>query len=362
MPRVAGCCRGSVPLEFATFARYQRSWGDLQERARELAGLCLSLEASRGLLARENGQVVAASTLNGWVQQAGGLAQALRQGPLERVPGVVLLDGLWLKLLEPTGEQSTDRQGRQRERVQRTKVVVLVAYGLDPVTGERWVLDWERASGEDQASWQRLLERLLARGPRVDAGCELFIHDGGRGLEAALDQVHFGPGVLRQRCIFPVLQNVRDAVRGDPELGREQRRARRRAVLRDAAAIWQTSDPAEVARRRVAFRTTWLEREPAAVAVVERVFPATVAYLVALARGRERGERWQVQYLRTTSPLERLNRALRQKVRQVGLFKAEAGLQAALALVFTHRGVYPTTGDDDLWTEVLEGGLLAAAS
>lgn len=358
VPRLGCLCGGTVPLAFATIGRYERGWGDLQERARELAGLCLSLEDSRQLLGRQSGQVVAASTLSGWVQQAAGLAEALRAGPLPRVPAAVLLDGIWVKLQEPTGVWHTDRAGRRRQRCKRVKAVVLVAYGVDPTTGEHWVLDWERASAEDEPSWRRLLERLLARGLRADAGLELFIHDGGPGLEAAPAVVHFGRDVLRQRCVFHVLRNLRDAVRGDG-LSREERRERRRAVLQEAAAIWQTTERAELYRRRGAFRERWQADEPAAVATLERAFGATTAYLEALERGRERGEAWSAASLRTTSLLERLNRAIRQKVRQVGTCKGERGLVAALALVLARRGRWSPHPIDDLWTDALEAGLLA---
>jgi hypothetical protein len=39
VPRVSCVCGGQVPLEFTTFGRYERSWGDVQERTRQLAGL-----------------------------------------------------------------------------------------------------------------------------------------------------------------------------------------------------------------------------------------------------------------------------------------------------------------------------------
>ena len=67
-----------------------------------------------------------------------------------------------------------------------------------------------------------------------------------------------------------------------------------------------------------------------------------------------------MRYLRTSSALERVNRALRQKTRQVGVFQAETGLLAALALVFVHRDLGLDTTPADLWTDVLEVGLLVA--
>lgn len=359
VPRVGCLCGGTVPFEFAALVPYQRGWGDVQERARELAGLCLSLRDAREVLAADSGRPLAPSTLVGWVHQAAGLAEALRAGPLERVPAVVLLDGLWLTLLVPTGEWFLDAKGRRRPRVRRTKVVLLVAYGVDPAVGERWLLDWERADAEDEPGWRRLLERLHARGLRTDAGLELLVHDGSGGLEAALDTVHLGPGLLRQRCVFHVLRDVRDAVRGAPGMDRAAKRERRRAVVRDAAAIWQATDRAEVQRRRRAFRTAWAEREPEAAATLERAFGATLAYLDALDRGREQGQAWDPRHLRTTSALERVNRALRQKARQAGAFHSEPGLVAALALVLAHRGLHPDAAHDDPWTELLESGLLA---
>ena len=360
VPRLGGVCGGTVPLAFATVGRYQRSWGDLQERARQLAGLCLSLRDVQEILALESGQPVARSTLNRWVHEAAALAELLQQGPLGRVPAVVLLDGLWVKLMEATGETYRDKQQRQRRRVRRVKVPLLVAYGVDPQTGERWILDWELGTEEDAASWQRLLERLQARGLRAEAGFTLFVHDGSSGLEAALGEVAFGPGVLRQRCVFHVLKNVRDHVRGEPGMSREAKRARRREVLQAAAPIGTATDRATVQRRWRAFRDQWAAREPEAVAALARSYAATLAYLAALERGRERGEEWQARYLRTTSALERANRALRQKVRQVGMFHAQRGLTAAVALVIAHRGLSLESAAVDHWTDVVEAVLHAA--
>ena len=67
VPRLSCTCGGTVDHQFTLFAPYQRVWFDLQARARQLAGLCVSLRDSllrrvfdsRGALA-ENGQPLAA--------------------------------------------------------------------------------------------------------------------------------------------------------------------------------------------------------------------------------------------------------------------------------------------------------------
>ena len=359
VPRIGCRCGATVPLQFATLAPYQRGWADLQERARELAGLCLSLSKSREVLAWGNRQVLARSTLLRWVQQAATLAEALRAGPLERVPAVVMLDGIWAKLLVPTGERFVDKRGRPRPRMKRVKLVLLLAYGVDPVSGERWVLDWERADAEDEASWRRLLERLLERGLRTDRGLTLLLSDGSSGLEAALGQVYFGPGLLHQRCVFHVLANVRQDIRGEAGMSRQDKQERRRHVLQEAAGIWRSTDRQQVLQRKRAFCDAWREREPAAVATLERHFGATLAYLSAVAWARERDEVWQPRYLRATSHLERVNRGLREKLRQAGAFHSEAGLLAAVALVLLHQGLDTWEPEED-WAEALEQRLLAA--
>lgn len=360
VPRVSCICGSTVRVEFTTIAPYERSWGDVQAWARELSGLCLSLADIREVVARASGRPLARSTLNGWVHQVADLAEALRRAPVTRVPPVVMLDGVWITQLEPTGEEHQDALGRRRATKRRRKIVLLVAYGVDPTSGEHWVLDWERATAEDEPGWRTLLERLHRRGVRTDTGLTLLVHDGSSGLDAALDTVHLGPGLLRQRCLFHVLRTIRDAVRGDPGMDRTARRARRQAVLQDASAIWATADRAEIQRRRQAFRVTWGDREPDAVAALDRLFPKTLAYLDALAHARERQEVWQPRCLRATSILERLNRSIRQKARQAGAFHSDQGLAAAFALVVIHRRRLPDQPDDAPWTQTLEARLLSA--
>ena len=112
-------------------------------------------------------------------------------------------------------------------------------------------------------------------------------------------------------------------------------------------------------QRWQAIEDQWRATEPEAVAVIARVWEGTLAYLAVLEHAREREEGWAPQYLRTTSALERVNRALRKKTRQVGTIQSATGLTAALALVLAHRGLGRDRLPTDLWTEVLEAGLLA---
>lgn len=357
-PRLSCLCGGMVDFESAYFAPYGRVWFDVQERARQLAGLCVSLRDGVEVLAWDNKQPLSIATLNRFVNEAAVLAQSLRAGELARVPAVVMLDGIWLKVLEPTGEWYRDKQGRRRQRLRARKFPVLVAYGVDPVSGERWLLDWERGRDEDEESWRVLLERLLARGLCAQRGLELFVHDGSAGLEKAFALVHFGKGVERQRCIFHKLANVGRDVVGEEGMGRKERRERRAEVLRDGAEVYRGGDEAEVRRRLEGFRAKWGPKEPKAVATLERDFERTLVYLRVRERARRRGQEWRLECLRATSALERVQRHLRQKARQAVIFHAEKGVAAAIQLVIGHRHLATATAEP--WSRLLEEALLAA--
>ncbi len=360
VPRVSCVCDGMVDFESVHLEPYARLWFDLEERARELSGLCVSLRDSVSVLAWQNSQPLSIATLNQRVLQSSELAEAFHRGSFERVPSVVMLDGIWLKVLVPTDEAYVDKRGRRRRRSKLRSFPLLVAYGLDPRSGERWVLDWERGKEEDQASWQKLLERLLERGLSADKGLALFVHDGSAGLDKAFEMVWFGQGVERQRCVFHKLQNVRRDVQGDEGMTREERRARRCEVLKDAAEVYRGTDEPEIRRRLAVFRARWEGKEPKAVVTLARDFDQTLTYLRVLARARATGHAWRVEALRTTSPLERVQRHFRQKARQVVIAHSEQGIEGNIELVIRHRGLASPDKLAEPWARRLEEALLAA--
>ncbi len=358
VPPVRCSCGGMVDFEFVHLVPYGRLWFDVEERARELAGLCISLRDGVEILAWGSGQTLSIGTMNRLVNRAGNLAKAFHAGPLERIPAVVMLDGVWLKLLEPTGEKYTDKKGRVRERLKMRKFPLLVAYGVDPKSGERWLIDWEKGREEDSESWRTLLMRLQARGLSAKGGLSLFVHDGSAGLGKALELVYFGEGVEHQRCIFHKLQNVKRDVVGEEGMRQKERRERRAEVVADAAKVYRGKDERQIRQRMAQFRDQWREREPKAVATMERDFDQTLVYLKALAAAGRRGEQWRVECLRTTSPLERVQRHFRHKARQVTIFHADKGVDAAIQLVIAHRHLADNSSQP--WEQLLEEALLTA--
>lgn len=359
VPRVScSKCGGMVDFEFLHLVPYGRLWFDLEERARELAAMCVSLRDGVQLLSWQNGQPISIASLNGLVNKTGELAKAFHAGALERIPAVVMLDGVWLKVLEPTGEKYLDKQGRERDRLKKRKFPLLVAYGVDPASGERWVLDWEKGREEDLESWRALLMRLQGRGVSAGRGLKLFVHDGSMGLGRALELVYFGEGVEHQRCVFHKLQNVKRDVVGEEGMRQKERRERRAEVLADAARVYRGKDERQIRQRLEQFRTAWADKEPQAVETMERDFDQTLAYLKVLEKARGRGEEWKLECLRTTSALERVQRHFRQKARQVTIFHADKGVDAAIQLVIAHHHLADNSSQP--WARLLEEALLAA--
>jgi transposase-like protein len=352
VPRLRCACGGTVDVSFSVFAPYQRVSPEAAMRLLEAVALGLTLRQVGAVTAPANGTPLAKSTVNVRVLEVSRLVEAFHKGALGQIPPVVLLDGLWVKVMEPTGERFVDSKGRNRPRVRRKKVGLLVAYGVDPATGNWWVLDWERAAQEDEASWERLLERLRQRGLTAEKGLRLIVSDGSEGLAAALGLVDLGAGVRHQRCVFHKLRNVAKAVKAALAASKEEKQKQREQVVKEAAAIYEGQDRAEILHRRDQFVAKWQGTEPEAVATLLRDFEKTIEYLEVLEAARARGEAWEVRYLRTTSALERLNRTLRRMVRQVVLFHCDSGLEVRVYLILMQAGeILIRQGDD--WSEAM---------
>jgi putative transposase len=133
-------------------------------------------------------------------------------------------------------------------------------------------------------------------------------------LEQALDYV-YGSALVQQRCIFHKLRNVSDKCVGLNREGKKQ-------FLEQAAAVYEATSAPEARARLAAFAEQWRPTQPQAVATFEREFEQTIRYYALEGIVRE--------VVRTTSLLERTNRELRRKFRQVGSFSSPKGAEVAV--------------------------------
>jgi putative transposase len=304
------CCEHDVVAQFAILEKYQRFWLDAPHRAIFGSGLSRSLRQPSQEWAATLGASVGLRTINERINQLEAKLAQVHHEPITEVPAVVQFDGIWPEPGRPSRMPS--KRGK--------RIVVLVALGLwTDGSGKRRILDWEVADQEEQAAWERLVQRLWERGVKLETGLQAIVRDGSEGLEQALDYV-YGSSLVQQRCIFHKLRNVRDKCVGLDRAGKK-------SLLEQAAAIYEAPRASEAQARLAAFGEQWRLTQPQAVATFEREFEQTIRYYALEGMVRE--------VVRTTSRLERTTRELRRKFRQVGSFSSSKGAEVAVYIQVT---------------------------
>ncbi len=323
LPRLRCQCGGSVRITYADWlCPYQRFVHEVDTLIQRWGSLALSVRQIQKELAHAH---IPISGLRTIVKRLHQLQELKPQADPKQVPPVMQVDAIWFKQLRPNGRYRTDRKGRRRPVKGVFRRCLLIAMGVWPDTGRREVLSFALADGESEAAWTTFLSQLEAQGIRADHGLELIIHDGGSGLQAALQTVHFG--ARQQRCIFHKLRNIARAIQLPEDLSPSQRRRRKKAILKDFIAIWQAQRYATTLRRYLAVVRKYRSAQPQAVATLRRDFRASLTYFTLLARHPH----WPREHLRTISHLERFNRKLRRQIRAAGAYHSDAGILAMVA-------------------------------
>jgi hypothetical protein len=318
-------CQHDVVAQFAILHKYQRFWLDAPHRAIFGSGLARSLRHLSQEWAVTLGASVGLRTINARINQLEAQLESVHHQPITEVPPVIQFDGIWLSRQTQHDEIHQDSRQRKRHRKSGKRIVVLVALGVwADGSGKRRILDWEMAEQEEQSAWERLVQRLWERGVKLETGLQAIVRDGGEGLEQALDYV-YGSRLVQQRCIFHKLRNVRDKCVGLD-------RGEKKSLLEQAAAVYDAASAAEAHARLAAFAHQWRLTQPQAVATFERDFEHTIRYYTLEGMVRE--------VVRTTSRLERTNRELRRKFRQVGCFSSLQGAEVGVYIQVTRLNAH----------------------
>jgi putative transposase len=211
---------------------------------------------------------------------------AFRERPLE-----VAYPYLWL--------DAKVEKVRAGGRVEHRALVV--AYGVDQA-GQREVIGLDVGAAETEAFWREFLRSLVRRGL---AGVQLVISDAHEGLKAAIAQVLSAPW---QRCTVHFL---RDALGHCPKDLQQLVGAAIRPIFRAATL--------EEARQLLEDTVTHLEgRVPKVARLLLEAEPDLLAFYSFPAAHRSK--------LRSTNPLERVNREIGRRTDVVGVFPNDAAL------------------------------------
>ena len=212
---------------------------------------------------------------------------AFRERPLEGRYPYLWLDAKVQKVRGPDG------------RVRRKALVV--AYAVHE-SGYREVIALDVGATESGAFWREFLRGLLARGL---AGVELVVSDQHQGLKAAIGQVLGCPG---QRCTVHFLREMLGHVH----------RSQQGMIAAALRRVFQAGSREEARRlcREVIGRLEGVA--PKVAALLEEAEEDLTAFYAMPA------EHWPK--LRSTNPLERVNREIGRRTDVVGIFPNDAAL------------------------------------
>ena len=207
-----------------------------------------------------------------------------------------------------------------REGGRVVSMAALVAVGV-ALTGERRVLGFELSPGNDEGSaWPRFVRSLVERGLH---GVRLVISDDHAGLVKAIDEQFLG--AAWQRCRVHLTRNAQDLV---PRSARSMVASAVRMVI---------EQPDGMSAREQLDRVIDGLR-PRFPAVADLLTSAEAGLLAHFAFPESHRRQ-----IRSTNPLERLNKELKRRTAVVGIFPARASLIRLVGMVLAEQ--------DDDWQD-----------
>ena len=232
--------------------------------------------------------------------------EAFRQRPLgdERYP-YLWLDATYVKV---------------REAGRVVSMAALVATGVAH-SGERRILGLELAAGNDEGSaWPAFIRSLVERGL---SGVRLVISDDHRGLVKAVREQLLG--AAWQRCRVHCTRNAQDLVP----------RHARSMVASAIRSIFEQPDERSAREQSGRVIESIRPRFPAVAELLTDAEPDLLAHFTFPETHRRQ--------IRSTNPLERLNKEIKRRTAVVGIFPNRAALIRLVGMVLAEQ--------DDEWQD-----------
>ena len=198
------------------------------------------------------------------------------------------------------------------------KVCVLVVIGVDEF-GIKQVVALQAGDKESAGTWRQLFKDLKARGLNRHA-IKLGIMDGLPGLEKVFKEEF--PGAKIQRCQVHVARNVICKV---PQNMKQK-------VADDIRSIFYASTKDKSMEFFADFKRKYEKDIPSAVKCLEGSLESTLCYLSFPK------DEWVS--LRTTNPIERLNKEFKRRTKSMEIVAGEASCYNLLAVISLRMEVY----------------------
>jgi putative transposase len=320
--RVPKLRSGNRERSWHILRRYQLAMPELLDQALYLYTIGLSIRDLQEALYVFCGHVLSRDAINRVTIAAQSPMELWRNRPITDTPPILIVDGVWVQVLAPTGATWIDQSGHERKEMRGQERVVLTVMGVWE-DGRHEILHYEAAAAEDSEAWTNLLSALKRRGLDME-GVRMVVSDGSSGLPAALSKEL--PSAQQQRCVVHKIRGLersfcyRDLLMTDPTtqsaLTFEQaRRLRRQQVTTDAHAIFEAPSRSEAVERLSTFQATWADVEAEVVRKLTQNIESSFTFYqfdVALHA-----------LVRSTNLLERFFREFRTKSDEIGAFPNE---------------------------------------
>lgn len=346
IPKLRG---GNRDRSWHILTRYQLAMPGLLDQALYLYTVGLSIRDLQEALYVLFGHMLSRDAINRVTLAAQSPMQRWRTRPIVDTPPILIVDGVWVQVLAPTGQTFLDRSGHERREMRGQERVVLTVMGVWE-DGRHEILHYEAVEGEDTDAWTTVLAALKRRGLDPDA-VRMVVSDGSSGLPAALAEEL--PAAQQQRCVVHKIRGLersfcyRDLLMTDPTtqaaLTFEQaRRLRRQQLTSDAHAIFEAPTRAEAVERLATFQTTWGDVEPEVVRKLAQGIESSFTFY--------QFESALHPLVRSTNLLERFFREFRTKSDEIGAFPNELTCLTIFHLIVTRdhakhdRGATAQTG------------------
>ena len=310
---------GNRARSWQVLTRYQLSMPLLLDQALYLYTLGLSIRDLQEALYVLFGHVLSREAVNRVTRAAQSPMEEWRTQPITDTPPVLLVDGVWGQVLQPTGALWIDQSGHERREMRGVDQVILTVMGVWE-DGRHQILHYQLAAAEDTAAWSDLLATLIGRG--LDAATvKMVVSDGSTGLPAALAS-HL-PDAKQQRCVVHKIRGLErafcyrdltmiDPLTQEPLTYEAARRLRRQQLSTDAHTIFEAPTRGEADARLAVFRTTWGGLEAEVVRLLTKDVEACLTFY--------QFDHPLHRLIRSTNLLERFFREFRTKSDEIGAF------------------------------------------
>ena len=262
--RVPKLRRGNKEREWGVLTRYQSTQQIVLDKALYLYVMGLSLRDLQEALYLFLNHVLSRTAINRVTLAAQGQMEVWRQAPLTETPPILIVDGVWVKILYPTGETWTDRSEHERQRVRGKERAILAVMGVLP-DGRHQIIHYEAASDETADTWSAVCQHLIERGLDSKA-VRMVVSDGTKGLLEAM-RIYL-PQAKWQRCTvhkvrgFERYLKYENLPETDPTTGQaltpeQARQQHRHAIKSEALAVFEAPTRAQAEQRLADFVARW---------------------------------------------------------------------------------------------------------